>query len=149
MSKCSPNWLLYELYASFLSKWTATPFFSDWHTKACVLTGCKQFVSSEAACLELCDDDHQRMLLILLVSCPQLLSQSADVSCLYSMYPMYPMYPKVGHLQGQDSVLAGGGDIRLHVPEGESPSYRLLLQQRAPRLQHFSSCTNCSYQAIS
>ena len=92
--------------------------------------------------MELRDDDHQRMLLILLVSCPQLLLQSADVSRLYSMYP------KVGHLQGQDSVLAGGGAIRLHVPEGESPSYRLLLQQRAPRLQHFSSCTNCSYQAI-
>ena len=95
--------------------------------------------------MELRDGDHQRMLLILLVSCPQLLLQSADVSRLYSMYPMYP---KVGHLQGQDSVLAGGGAIRLHVPEGESPSYRLLLQQRAPRLQHFSSCTNCSYQAI-
>ena len=47
-------------------------------------------------------NDHQRMVLILLVSCPQLLSQSADVSRLYSMYPMYPMNPKVGHLQGLD-----------------------------------------------
>ena len=92
--------------------------------------------------MDLLDDDGQRMLLRLFVNCPQLLSHSTDVSCLYSVYPMYPMYPKVGHLQAPESGLAGGRPIRLQVPEGESQGDCVLLQQRAPRLQHFSSCTD-------
>ena len=92
--------------------------------------------------MDLLDDDGQRRLLLLFVNCPQVLSHSTDVSCLYSVYPMYPMYPKVGHLQGPESVLAGGRPIRLQVPEGESQGNCLLLQQLAPLLLHVTSCTN-------